>query len=136
MTNGNNESIVSISGAQEVDLKSDAVITTVTSIESYYGEDKNLTIRVTDKSGNSIAGEKISINLVNSKFDDVIELFTDENGSIIISNLPAGKYTVSGVYDGDNDTMETTFTASLTVNKLETEITITYTDNINCTADR
>lgn len=88
----------------------------------------NYNIRLLYENGTPLSNKTLKITIAGSETTVADSYTTDENGSIRISNLPAGKYTVSGIYDGDNDTMETSFTANLTVNKLETEITIAYTD--------
>ena len=78
-------------------------ILTVENYNGYYGENKNLTGKLTDTNGNPIIGHHINLNLTrtSSGANKIYTLTTDINGEFNFQiNLAPGEYTAQANYTG------------------------------------
>ncbi|MGN1362451.1 MAG: hypothetical protein ACI4VU_01845 [Methanobrevibacter sp.] len=83
-------------------------------------------IKLLDNGDNPLVNKIVNITIVSNKININKNYITDENGSIIIKYLLSGNYSISGIYDGDENTIASNFTSNLLVNKFETNISIKY----------
>jgi uncharacterized protein YjdB/nitrogen fixation protein FixH len=98
----------------------DSTKLTANDVDATYKVEKYLTITLTDSSGSPIANAKVSVNLKSLE-----NYTTDANGQIKvkISNLLPNTYTAKITFEGDDNYIESSATAKVTVKKANPKMT-------------
>ena len=87
----------------------------------------NITATLTDANGNKVAGQNVTINVAGRTYT----VKTDTSGVATKAYTPTtvGKQTITATYKGDSKYNNSTATMNITVNKINTQLTLKVSNN-------
>ena len=111
-------------------IKTNTTITVNVNTPVKYGENTTVNGVLLDEYNNPVTGAKVEIKVDGEVYANVT---TDNDGkyNTIISDVIVGTHNVEAVYAGDNKYAQSTNSTSLTVEKLESKLTINSTSPVS-----